>query len=95
MSTEETKTSAADGQSALKRFVSCCLTCKHWEGDKQKMVEMLDKSGDIVMHKKDGWPEYGGCAEGPEWLDILVKGDATAAAEVSANFGCNYYSADS
>ena len=90
----ETNARHGDGSDS-SAFVSCCLTCKHWEGDKVKMVKMLNESGEVVMHKRDGWPEYGGCAEELEWLDIEVSGDARTRVTVPANFGCNYYCADS
>lgn len=76
----------------LQRWVSCCLTCLYWDGDRALQLKNIKESGDIVMDKFKGWPEEGCCKIDYEWSSLEINGDATATFRVSSNFGCNYHS---
>lgn len=71
-------------------MTNLCYTCKHWQGDKEKMAAKIAEHP-ICMDRDKGWPECGDCAISYKWLDMTVHGDAIATIEVPANFGCAYW----
>ena len=69
------------------KFKGQCFTCKHWEGDREGVIQQL-MINDDAMEIHNGWALDGGCRLSYDWCEIEVRGDATASVEVSANFGC-------
>lgn len=71
-----------------------CISCRHWQGDKDGMRKDIDVSGPIVMDMENGCPKSGGCAIGYKWLWMIISGNATSYFNVQANFGCVLYEED-
>lgn len=79
-------------QVAEQDYSHRCLTCRHWEGDKDKQWEMIEQSGHVVMALRGCWyPQYGGCGIWHISIDMTINGNASADLEFAANFGCVHW----
>lgn len=73
-----------------------CLNCRHWQGDRAKMLKAMKEHPRAISEDK-GWPEHGRCSQGYR-LDLEVDcgtycQGGSAVLVVPAWFGCVMFEA--
>ena len=71
-----------------------CLTCNHWDGDKNQALKLIESSDGACMDITHGYAPDGKCQQMFEFIDIVVHGDAYAVIEFTASFGCIHHESD-
>ncbi len=75
----------------MKNFDKNCLTCKCWNGDREKTWDTIKKHGSMVMDKDWGYPESGTCKMFSDFAELEIEGNAWAQVVFEGSFGCIYH----
>ena len=81
---------ALDGRVLVVKYRDRCLTCVHWDGDRENVWEMI-RTNEACMGLDRGYAPMAGCQQMFEFIDIEIHGDAYAEIEFDASFGCIYH----